>query len=284
MSTKINFGKIKRKKEEKEQEKEKVKEKLIKVDEENTKKEKKPKRRRRRFRFFYWLIVFIVFLCLCVFVAGVGFCYYIVKSAPEFDTDKMFEKEATRIYDASGTLFATLGTEKRQKVSYDELPQVLIDAIIATEDSRFFQHNGFDAPRFLVASVNQVLGRGGGGASTLTMQLSKLAFTSTEASGIEGIIRKFTDIYMSVFKMEKYYTKEEIIEYYVNTPCLGGSIYGVKQADPNAKLVMGGMAGGSTMVKWLSEMQEWANKNRSRAYISSRNRRLPQSEVKQTTY
>ena len=77
---------------------------------------------------------------------------------------------------------------------------------------------------------SQVMGRGGGGASTLTMQLSKLAFTSTEASGIEGIIRKFTDIYMSVFKMEKYFTKSEIIEYYVNTPCMGGNIYGVQQA------------------------------------------------------
>ena len=226
MSTKIDFRKVLKKKEKKDKEQEKIKE-TIKKNEKV--KEKKP-RKRRRFRFFYWLLVLIVFICLCTFVAGVGFCYYIVTSAPEFDTDKMFEKEATRLFDASGNLFATLGTEHRQKVKYEELPQVLVDAIIATEDSRFFQHNGFDAPRFLKASISQVLGHGGGGASTLTMQLSKLAFTSTEASGIEGIIRKFTDIYMSVFKMEKFYTKEEIIEYYVNTPCLGGSIYGVKQA------------------------------------------------------
>ena len=61
------------------------------------------------------------------------------------------------------------------------------------------------------------------------MQLSKLAFTSTESEGLAGIIRKFTDIYMAVFKMEKTFTKEEIIEYYVNTPCMGGNIYGVQQ-------------------------------------------------------
>ncbi len=190
----------------------------------------KPKKRKRKFRFFYWFLVFIVTMALMVFLAGIGFCYYIVKSAPEFNLENMFEKEASRLYDANGNLFATLGTEQRQKVKYEELPQVLIDAIIATEDSRFFQHNGFDAPRFLKASVSQVLGQGGGGASTLTMQLSKLSFTSTESSGIEGIIRKFTDIYMSVFQIEKNLTKEEIIEYYVNTPCLGGNIYGVKQA------------------------------------------------------
>ena len=194
------------------------------------KRKEKGNKKKRHFRFGYWLLVLIVTFGILIFVGGVGFCYYIVTSAPEFNSDKMFEKEATRVFDAKGELIATLGSEMREKITYDEIPQVLIDAIIATEDSRFFQHNGFDAPRFIKASISQVMGRGGGGASTLTMQLSKLAFTSTTDTGIEGIIRKFTDIYMSVFKMEKYFTKSEIIEYYVNTPCMGGNIYGVQQA------------------------------------------------------
>ena len=194
------------------------------VDGESTPKKK------RKFRFGYWLLVFVLTCGLLCFMAGIGFCYYIVKSAPEFDKNNMFEKESTRIFDSNGNLYATLGSEKREKVTYDELPQVLIDAIIATEDSRFFQHNGFDAPRFLKASISQVLGRGGGGASTLTMQLSKLEYTDFEDQGIKGIIRKFTDIYMAVFKLEKAFTKEEIIEYYVNIPCMGGNIYGVQQA------------------------------------------------------
>ncbi|MBR4178297.1 MAG: transglycosylase domain-containing protein [Bacilli bacterium] len=197
---------------------------------EKKEKEKKPKKHRRRFRFFYWLVVLMVFFAICVFVAGAGFCYYVVKGAPEYNIDKMFEKEPSRLFDSKGNLFATLGTEQREKVTYDQLPQVLVDAIIATEDSRFFQHNGFDAPRFIKASISQVLGHGGGGASTLTMQLSKLAFTSTESTGFDGIVRKFTDIYMAVFKMERNLTKEEIIEYYVNNPCMGGNIYGVQQA------------------------------------------------------
>ena len=160
----------------------------LKEEKKEMKKEKKKNKPRRKFRFFYWLMVLIVFFALLCFIGGVGFCYYIVKGAPEFNVDKLFEKEASRIFDSKGNLIATLGTEQRQKVTYDELPQVLIDAIIATEDSRFFQHNGFDAPRFLKASIQQVLGRGGGGASTLTMQLSKLAFTSVESEGIEGIM------------------------------------------------------------------------------------------------
>lgn len=206
-----------------------VKEKKTSFENENNEVHVKPKRK-RKFRFWYWLLVVIVACALFVFLGGIGFCYYIVRSAPEFNIEEMFEKEATRIFAANGVEIAKLGTEKREKVKYEDLPQVLIDAIIATEDSRFFQHNGFDAPRFLKASITQVLGQGGGGASTLTMQLSKLSFTSTESSGIEGIIRKFTDIYMSVFQIEQNLTKEEIIEYYVNTPCMGGNIYGVQQA------------------------------------------------------
>ena len=201
-----------------------------------TKKEKpvektpKVKTGKKKIRIWYWIMVAIVSLAILCILAGIGFCYYIVKSAPEYDINQMFEKEASRVFSSEGDLIATLGTEQRQKVSYYELPQVLIDAIIATEDSRFFQHNGFDAPRFLKASFSQVLGRGGGGASTLTMQLSKLAFTDFVSEGFDGIVRKFTDIYMAVFKMEKNLTKEEIIEYYVNTPCMGGNIYGVQQA------------------------------------------------------
>ena len=92
----------------------------------------------------------------------------------------------------------------RDKITYDELPEVLVDAIVATEDSRFFQHNGFDAPRFFKASLGQVAGNSdAGGASTLSMQVIKNSFTSSEDSGFKGIVRKFTDIYLAVFKLEK---------------------------------------------------------------------------------
>ena len=107
------------------------------------------------------------------------------------------------MYDINGDVITTLGAEKRESVSYDELPQVLIDAIIATEDSRFFQHNGVDLPRFLKASVLQVVGIDGGGASTITMQTVKNNLTSTESRGIKGIIRKFQDVYLSVFKVDQ---------------------------------------------------------------------------------
>lgn len=161
---------------------------------------------------------------------GITFVIYIANTVDEFNPETLKNVVPTIVYDSKGNELAKLGSEMRTTVSYDEISQAMVEALIATEDSRFFQHSGFDFPRFLVASINQVLGNGGGGASTLTMQLSKQTQTSTEDAGIEGVIRKFNDIYLSIFEIERRYTKEDIIEFYLNFNSLGGMIYGVEQA------------------------------------------------------
>lgn len=177
------------------------------------------------------LINAILVIIIVSLILGLSFMLYIIASAPEFDTDKLYSEEASILYLKDGTEFARIGPQNRELVSYDELPQVLVDAIVATEDSRFFQHNGFDIARFMKASLGQIAGRNAGGASTLTMQVVKNTFTSRNARGLSGIIRKFTDIYMAIFKVEKNYTKEEIIEFYVNDPWLGANnAWGVEQA------------------------------------------------------
>lgn len=169
-------------------------------------------------------IMFMGIGCLLVVIA---FMLFIIISAPDFNTDLLYDKEATVLYDINGNEFARIGVENRDLVDYSDLPQVLVDAIVATEDSRFFQHDGFDIARFIKAAAGQLLGNSSaGGASTLTMQIVKNTFTSTDVS----IIRKFTDIYMSIFKVERKYTKQEIIEFYVNQPWLGEGSWGVEQA------------------------------------------------------
>ncbi len=182
-------------------------------------------------------IILNIFLLLLLIglIGGIIFAIYIVTHAPDFNPENLYSTESSILYDRNGNQAGKLGVEKRKNVNYDDLPQVLIDAIIATEDSRFMQHNGFDLPRFLKASagqvVNKITGHGNaGGGSTLTMQVSKNNYTSVEDSGFEGIVRKFTDIYISIFKLEKNYSKEEIIEFYVNIPFLGNNAYGVEQA------------------------------------------------------
>ena len=172
------------------------------------------------------IIIFGLIMFIGIMIAAIIFWKNIVDNAPEFNEKNLYRSESTIIYDSNGVIRAKLGAEKREKITYDQLPEVLVNAIVATEDSRFFEHNGFDLPRFLVASINQVLHKGGGGASTLTMQVAKNNFTDTS----QTIKRKFTDIYMSIFQIEKRYTKKEIIEFYVNSNYLGSGAYGVEQA------------------------------------------------------
>jgi len=191
--------------------------------------QKKYKRKKRRL--LKWLFNFILLMILLALIVAIIFSIYIVINAPDFDPDNLYRAESSIIYDRDGNQIAKIGLEKRKKVSYEELPQVLVDAIIATEDSRYYQHNGFDLPRFTRAAagqvVNKITGHGNaGGGSTISMQVVKNNFTDTE----QTITRKFTDIYIAIFKLEKNYSKEEILEYYVNTPFLGNSSYGVEQA------------------------------------------------------
>ena len=176
--------------------------------------EKVKKKKGRAGKLINAVLSFFMFFGIIGMIAVMVFCGYIVMSAPAFNTDLLYSKEASIFYDKYGKEFARVGAEQRELVYYNDLPEVLVDAIVATEDSRYFQHNGFDGVRFAKAAFGQVVGQSGaGGASTLTMQVVKNTFTSTEAAGWEGIVRKFTDIYMAIFLVEKNYTKEEIIEY-----------------------------------------------------------------------
>lgn len=191
-------------------------------------KAKNDKKKKKIINIILIIILGLGILCLALFAA---FLVYITVTAPEFDAKKLDTKEMSIFYDKDEKKYAETGDERREKISYEDLPQVFVDALVATEDSRFFEHNGFDAPRFLKASAGQLLGNSdAGGASTISMQVIKNSITSKKDQGIQGIIRKFTDIYLAIFKLEKNYTKEQIIEFYVNNHGLGGMVYGVEEA------------------------------------------------------
>lgn len=180
-------------------------------------------------------LLLIMLICFIMgVIAFITFFSYVIMKAPDFDETLLYVTDPSTVLDKNGKEVAKLGNEKRVTITYDEVPEVLIDAIVATEDSRFFEHNGVDLARFLKASFYQLLGKSGaGGASTLTMQLSKNNYTSKKDEGIEGIIRKFTDVYVSMFKIEKKYTKEQIFEFYINSQYLGKQAYGVEQVSLN---------------------------------------------------
>ena len=175
------------------------------------------------------LLGFLIFFLLCI-ILGIAFFIYIAVTAGSFDPDKLYSKEASTLLDSDGNVYAKLGTQMRQKIDYEDMSEELVNAIVATEDSRFFEHNGFDLPRFMKPPFGQLLGQDAGGPSTLTMQVPKNQYTSAVSSGFAGIKRKFTDIYISMFQIEPNYSKEEILEFYANSYYLGSGAYGVEQA------------------------------------------------------
>lgn len=199
----------------------------------NVKTKNKSKKKNNKKMKIFKICLFIFFgLCILAFLGLIGFIYYIKSNAPTFNPENLYKQESSVFYDINGDVYATLGMENRENVTFEELPEVLVNAIVATEDSRFFEHDGVDWARFLKATVLQLLGKSdAGGASTITMQVSKNDITQDKtATGIKGIIRKFTDVYVARSQIEKKYTKEQIMEFYVNSYYLGGGAYGVEQA------------------------------------------------------
>lgn len=182
-----------------------------------TKKAKPEKQKRNLFKSFLNFVLLGAIGLVSLFLV---FALYIVLTSPDFDQSLLYQKEPTILYDINGDELARIGTKDSTLVTFEELPEVIVDALVATEDSRFFQHNGLDLVRFLKASVLQVLGNNdAGGASTLSMQVVKNTYTKKNQTetGSQSFIRKFKDIYISVFKLETNYTKQEIIEFYLNS-------------------------------------------------------------------
>lgn len=118
-----------------------------------------------------------------------------------------------------------LAVENRVWVSFDEIPANIINATVAIEDKRFWEHDGVDWIRTLGASANMFLGSANYGGSTLTQQLIKNLSQDKDVT----VRRKITEIFRAL-DFEKHYTKEEILEWYLNTIYLGEGAYGVKSA------------------------------------------------------
>ena len=191
----------------------------------------KPKTKGKKKKVLKIILMIMLILTILGLIGVSAFLVYVVKQAPDFKEEMLKSKEATVFYDSEGNEYAKVGLELRENIEYDQISEVFIDALVATEDSRFFQHNGFDLMRFVKAAIGQAIGQGdAGGGSTLTMQLSKNVFTTKEAKGFAGIVRKFTDIYISIFQIERNYTKQQIIEFYTNIHSFGKNIFGVQEA------------------------------------------------------
>lgn len=161
--------------------------------------------------------------------AAVGFAAYKHYSAdlPEVSTlrDVKFQTPL-RIYSADEKLIAEYGEKKRTPITYDQIPPQFVNALLAAEDSRFFEHMGIDIKGLTRAAVQlATTGRIKSGGSTITMQLAKNFFLTRERT----FTRKFREILLAL-RIEQELSKEEIFELYVNKIYLGHRSYGIQAA------------------------------------------------------
>ena len=175
----------------------------------------------------YAFIGLLTFFVICVIAGGGLFAYY-VSSVPKLTENKLQSTNSSRIYDGNGSLIADLGSEKRESASTDEIPIILVNAITSIEDKRFFTHRGIDFYRIMGAAINNLRHNSTQGGSTLDQQLIKLAYFSTNTSD-QTLKRKSQEIWLSL-QMERQYTKQEILTFYVNKVYMGNGYYGMKTA------------------------------------------------------
>ncbi len=138
---------------------------------------------------------------------------------------------ATEVYADSGELLGYIGIQNRSNVNYKDISQNMINALIATEDARFREHSGIDARSLFRVLTKTILGgrKSSGGGSTLTQQLAKNLFPREKKSAFGTVYAKLKEWIVAI-KLERNYSKDEILSMYLNTVDYGSNAFGIKAA------------------------------------------------------
>ena len=195
-------------------------------------KSQKPKRKKTSKGLIKKIFLGLVILGIVGLLIGAGTFAYMVKDAPKLDETMLKDPISSEIYDKDNELITVLGAENRDYVEYEDIPDIVENAVIATEDVRFYQHNGLDPIRLVGAVIaNFTEGFGAEGASTITQQVVKNYFLTFDKT----IDRKAEEAWLS-FQLEQKYTKEDIFEMYFNKIFMSENSYGIGTA---AKIYFG---------------------------------------------
>ena len=189
--------------------------------------------------------VFATITCIIAVIGilgGIGaiiFANKLLEGKPEFDRAKLDSQESSVIYDMNGNEIVELGLYLRENIEYDDMPNSLVDAFLSIEDSRYFEHFGFDIPRFTKAILENIKSGGfGQGGSTMTMQLVKNSYFQVDADGestmaahkgMSGVQRKMQEIVLAI-EANKEVSKKDILALYINKINYGNNIRGVQKA------------------------------------------------------
>lgn len=176
-------------------------------------------------RLVRWLVLLFLFVLSVAGGSLTGLLIAYQNDLPQIETLEDYKPSIiSEIYSDEGNVIAEFAVERRVVIPFEEIPQYLKDALVATEDKHFFRHPGIDPTGIARAAIlNFIEGRRGQGGSTITQQLSKLLFLTPERT----YERKIKEAILA-FQIEKNYTKEEILTLYCNQVLLGHGVYGVE--------------------------------------------------------
>jgi len=178
-------------------------------------------------RLFKLFLGFSLLAVIGVGIAGVMIYKRLEPNLPDIDALNDVELHVPLlVYTNDGKLLAEFGEKRREQLLIEDTPQMLIDAVISSEDDRFYEHPGVDYQGLLRAGINLIkTGRKGQGGSTITMQVARNIYLSPEKT----YLRKINEILLAL-KIERQISKASILELYLNIPYLGNRAYGVASA------------------------------------------------------
>ncbi|PRY06391.1 penicillin-binding protein 1A [Pontibacter ummariensis] len=173
----------------------------------------------------------LLFLALCFFVIYLAVYMGLLGGVPSRHALKAIQNNtASEVYAAGGELLGRYYIQDRTNVRYEDISPVAVDALIATEDARFYQHSGVDvrsSSRVLIKSL--LLQEESGGGSTLSQQLAKNLYPRRDYGLFSTPMNKLREI-VTAHKLEGIYSKKELLELYLNTVPMGGNIYGIERS------------------------------------------------------
>jgi len=190
---------------------------------------RKTYKKNKKKRIIFWVLAVLLLGFVLMAFSGLGLFIYYAKDLPR--PEKFAERafiESTKIYDRTGetVLYELYGEEKREIISLNDMPEHLKQAVLSTEDARFYSHHGIDFWGILRAiKINLDIGKATYGGSTISQQLIRSTFLTLEKS----IKRKIREIILTL-ELERRYSKDQILEWYLNQIPLGINIYGVEAA------------------------------------------------------
>lgn len=195
------------------------------------KKKSSPKRSLTR-RIFKAFLILAIFAALSAFsLFGAVYIGLFGKLPSEDDLLAIKQDNASVVYSKDGVLLGKYFVQNRSQIAFGEIPDIVIDALVATEDSRFFYHEGIDfssIPRVVIKTI--ILGdKSGGGGSTISQQLVKNIYGRENFGSLSLPVNKLKENIIAL-KIEEVYTKEEIITLYLNTVSFGENVFGIKAA------------------------------------------------------